>query len=298
MTLVMILLVRDEIDILRHNLSFHLASGVDHVVAIDNGSIDGTSDVLADFERQGVVTVIDEPEQDFSQSTWTTKAALIARDRFGADWILSNDADEFWVSREGNLKDQLRQTKADVLLCPRMNMVFPWDDNSDDNGDDNRDGAWATKCVYRVQKPVKIPRLTRHLTDKLPCPYFYLGLPDKALVRARHLTQITQGNHSAIFDHRAKIKRGEIDIFHFPFRSTSQFCLKVVNGGQAYARNKVLPSTTGWHWRRWYRMLQTQGIEAAMADALPNSEALERDLADGTVVEDHRMISLLDQMGL
>lgn len=284
----MTILVRDEIDIIERNLSFHLESGVDHIVAIDNGSVDGTRDILADFAHRGLVNVIDEPEQNFNQGVWMTNAAILARDELGADWILNNDADEFWVSRNGNLKDLLRASNADTLSCRRFNMLYPWDDC--------RDESWASKCIYRVRNPVQIPGLADRLTDDLPCPYFYLDLPNKALVQARHLRQIAQGNHSASFDHGATTEPGEIDIFHFPIRSTSQFRLKVVNGGGAYARNTALPPGMGWHWRRWYRMLQTQGIEATIADALPNSEALVRDLAIGIVVEDNRMKSLFERM--
>ncbi|MEQ9259839.1 MAG: glycosyltransferase family 2 protein [Roseovarius sp.] len=287
MKLIMTLLVRDEIDIVESNLSFHLESGVDHIVAIDNGSVDGTRDILADFARQGLVKIIDEPVQNFDQGAWMTNAAILARDELGADWILNNDADEFWVSRNGHLKDLLRASSADILSCSRLNMVYPWDDE--------RDESWAAKCIYRVRKPFKIPRLANRLTDDLPCPYFYLDLPNKALVRASRLTQIAQGNHSASFDYDATEAPGEIDIFHFPIRSTSQFRSKVVNGGGAYARNTVLPAGMGWHWRRWYRMLQTKGIEATIADAFPNREALKRGLADGIVVEDYRMNSLINR---
>ena len=40
MKLVMTLLVRDEEDIVRENLDFHLAQGVDEVIVTDNGSED------------------------------------------------------------------------------------------------------------------------------------------------------------------------------------------------------------------------------------------------------------------
>jgi hypothetical protein len=45
MKLVMTLLVRDEQDILRENLDFHLANSVDEIVLMDNRSVDGTADI-------------------------------------------------------------------------------------------------------------------------------------------------------------------------------------------------------------------------------------------------------------
>jgi hypothetical protein len=43
MKIVMTLLVRDEADIVDEHISFHLAAGVDFIVASDNGSSDGTT---------------------------------------------------------------------------------------------------------------------------------------------------------------------------------------------------------------------------------------------------------------
>ena len=46
MTLVMTLLARDEIDIVESWLAFHLNAGADLVIATDNRSEDGTTEVL------------------------------------------------------------------------------------------------------------------------------------------------------------------------------------------------------------------------------------------------------------
>lgn len=75
---VMTLLVRDEEDIVRANLDFHLARGVDFVVATDNRSEDATVSILEDYERQGVLRLLHEPADDYSQGRWVTRMARLA----------------------------------------------------------------------------------------------------------------------------------------------------------------------------------------------------------------------------
>ncbi len=49
--LIMTLLVRDEADILEYNICHHLNQGVDFIIAIDNGSIDKTPDILRKYQK-------------------------------------------------------------------------------------------------------------------------------------------------------------------------------------------------------------------------------------------------------
>lgn len=58
--LVMTLLVRNEEDIVRYNIDFHLSKGVDFIIATDNGSTDSTRDILKEYEKRGVLHLIDE----------------------------------------------------------------------------------------------------------------------------------------------------------------------------------------------------------------------------------------------
>jgi hypothetical protein len=46
--------------------------------------------------------------------------AELARDKYKADYIISNDADEFWSPKTGSLKDHLQQS---VVKVPRTNML-------------------------------------------------------------------------------------------------------------------------------------------------------------------------------
>ena len=112
MTLVMTLLARDEIDIVDSWLAFHLNAGVDLVIATDNRSQDGTTEVLEEYARSGHVHLIREPGEDLRQNEWVTRMARLAATEYGADWVINSDADEFWWPRGASLSRGARGRAA------------------------------------------------------------------------------------------------------------------------------------------------------------------------------------------
>jgi len=66
MTLVMTLLARDEADVIESWLEFHLNAGVDYMVATDNRSQDGTTDILERYASLNLEPVSMSPE-DFGK---------------------------------------------------------------------------------------------------------------------------------------------------------------------------------------------------------------------------------------
>ena len=112
MKLVMTLLARDEADVIESWLAFHLNAGADFVVATDNRSQDGTTDVLERYAREGLVHLIREPGDDLRQDEWVTRMARLAATDFGADWVINSDADEFWWPRGASLAHVLAAIPA------------------------------------------------------------------------------------------------------------------------------------------------------------------------------------------
>ena len=107
MKLVMTLLARDEADIVESWLAFHLNAGADFVIATDNRSEDGTTDVLERYAREGHVHLIREPGEDLRQDEWVTRMARLAATEFAADWVINSDADEFWWPSGASLSEML-----------------------------------------------------------------------------------------------------------------------------------------------------------------------------------------------
>src|SRR3954453_893705 len=112
MKLVMTLLARDEADVVDDNVKFHLNAGVDFVIAMDNLSHDGTTEILESYAKAGQLHLIRQASEYLRQADWITEMGRLAATEFGADWVIHGDADEFWWPRGESLKDVLDSIPA------------------------------------------------------------------------------------------------------------------------------------------------------------------------------------------
>ncbi len=122
----MTLLVRDEEDVIEANLAHHYAQGVDFVIATDNGSVDRTVAILEAEEQAGRLRLIHEPEDTYAQHRWVTRMARLAAAEHGADWVINNDADEFWFAarrRPGLDAGHRCPTTSTCVVAQRHNLI-------------------------------------------------------------------------------------------------------------------------------------------------------------------------------
>lgn len=115
MTVMAVMMVRDELDIIEQVLVHLLGEGVQHVIVSDNASTDGTTEVLCDFKlsHRDSVSVFLDPDVAYYQSDKMT--ALAARaGALGATWVIPVDADEIWYSKRGRLADVLERSPNNV----------------------------------------------------------------------------------------------------------------------------------------------------------------------------------------
>lgn len=127
MKLVMALKVRDEADIIELNLRYHAAQGIDEFIVTDNGSTDGTLEVLERWRDDGRLRLISEPAaEDFKEKGhwWVTRMGRMGAE-LGADWVLHADADEFWWPAGSTLREEFERVPLEygVVIAPRTEFV-------------------------------------------------------------------------------------------------------------------------------------------------------------------------------
>jgi hypothetical protein len=270
MTLVMTLLARNEADILHQNITYHLESGVDHVIVTDNLSQDQTADIIHDFARQGVATYLREQSDTHAQGKWVTRMARQAKAQFGASWVINNDADEFWIpSGGGSLRAYFKGLwRFNLVKAPRHDFVCQTGDQ----------GPFWQRMLHR--KTTSLNALGR-------------PLPMKVAHRGLATVEVGDGNHAVKGFRWPRTCHQGLEILHFPLRSRQQYYDKIRVGAAALARNTDLSQTTGATWRRQHEELQQTGT-LRYVDENELSEAQVRHLLqEGTLVRDTRLRDIL-----
>jgi hypothetical protein len=275
MRLVQTLLVRDEADVVDAQIAFHLEAGVDFVIATDNRSEDGTTEILERYERDGHLHLIREAGDDLRQSEWVTRMARLAATDFGADWVLNTDADEFWWPQESSLKDVL------AAIPPRFGVVR---------------GAWRNF----VPRPDDGRSFSERMTTRLARPAFHhhpLSTHSKSAHRAVADVRIGRGNHEA-FGEGLHPLRGwyPFEVLHFPVRSLEHCVRKYVTQFIALEKNaeKGIPD----HMAEAHRAYELGRLEEFYAPLVVDDDALERGLASGLLATDVRLRDALRTLGL
>ncbi|RLK47751.1 glycosyltransferase family 2 protein [Microbacterium telephonicum] len=268
MTLVMTVMVRDEADIIAAMVEYHLASGVDVLLITDNGSVDGTREILAEYEGDPRVFVVDDPVQDKNQAAKVTAMARRAATDFGADWVINADADEFFVPKDRSL------TLGELFSQMPKSIVSATIPVVDMTGAPGRDGTGLARLLHRDER------------DEFTL-YGRSGLHAHATHDAIHIGDpnvvVAQGNHYVSLASNGPVPTGlELESLHFPWRSFRQFERKVRNAGVAYEANPRIRPSPRHHGMRDYRFLRAGALEESyvfrhpLATELGNAE-LPRD---------------------
>jgi len=261
MRLVMTLVVRDEVDIVDAQLAYHLAAGVDFVLATDHGSTDGTLDVLRRYEREGRLRLFGV-SGEMRESEWRTHMARLAATEHGADWVINTDADEFWLPRAATLKESLGAVPSEIGV------------------------VWALTCHF-VPRPDDGRSFAERMTARF-APQAALNDPTspyrphaKAAHRADPDIVVWFGSHRVTTGLRALPGWHPADVFHFPFRTLAQYERK--SSRRARGDRPLGQYVRGLQARERGR------LEDVYGSLVVSDESVARGIAEGSLVEDMRL---------
>jgi Glycosyl transferase family 2 len=265
---VMTVAARDEADIVDAQIAFHLHAGVDFVIATDNRSQDGTTEIFERYERAGVLRLIHEPGEDMRQDLWVTSMARLAAAEHDADWVLHADADEFWWPRGGSFKDVF------ATIPERFGVVR---------------GCWR----HFAPRPEAHPFFAERMIVRLCAPAYpgdketIFHAHQKVAHRADPEVSIEPGNHNVDGDRLAPFRGWHpLEVLHFSLRSAEQLERKAVRDWQGWSRNPFGPTA---HQVRAYEARSGGRIQEYFDTFVVDDAALERGLGDGTLAVDTRL---------
>jgi hypothetical protein len=265
MKLVMTLLARDEADILDAQIKYHLNAGVDFVIATDNRSEDGTTEILESYAEAGQLHLIREDGEYLQQAEWITRMGRLAATELGADWVIHSDADEFWWPRGDSLNDVLSSIPRRYGIVRALLRHFvPRPEGA---------GSFAERMTVRVSSssPINDPR-----------SLFRPNL--KVIHRGDPNVNVSIGAQR-LLDSSLVPLRGwyPVEFFHFPVRSLEQ-C------GRKYAHQQTGPAQTPSPYYDRVRALIDEGrLEEVYESLVVDDDALKRGLEEGTLVLDTRL---------
>jgi Glycosyl transferase family 2 len=266
MKLVMTLLARNEADIVDAQIAFHLHAGVDFVIATDNRSDDGTTEILERYERAGHLRLLHEGGDDMQQQEWVTRMARLAATEHGADWVINTDADEFWWPRGGTLKEVLE------LVPERFGVVR---------------GCWR----HFLPRPEGDQFFAERMTVRLARPSFagdkrtIFHAHQKVAHRARPDVVVEAGNHYARGTGLHPLRGWyPIEVMHFSIRSVAQLVRKS-EGGWSRNESYVLAP----HQRHLDEAAHARDVARYFESFVVGDQRLAAGLADGSLATDVRL---------
>lgn len=267
--IVMTVMVRDEVDVMAAMIEHHLSQGVDLIIATDNGSVDGTREVLASYAESGRVELHDYPAYDKNQTGVVSKMASRAAAVHHATWVINADADEFFVPQDPalTLREALRGIPTGIgsFSARVVNMT----------GEPARDGGFFDRLVLRDERDESSLMATVALHAHPTADVIHVG---------RVGVTVQQGNHGVDIPSMGEPDDAfAIEVLHYPWRTYRQYSTKILNTGRSYQSNPDVNPSPRHHGMRDFRFFNAGVLEPLYLVRHPRSESDEGFVRDERV---------------
>jgi len=279
MTFAVTAMVRDEADVIRPWVLYHVAQGADVIIVTDNASTDGTTEILREFEADGTIVLHHDPVHRKQQGTVVTGMAREAAVVHGADWVVNADADEFLVPVDRSLRLSDVFARLDPALgsfgVPVVNLVGPIAES----------GAGFDRLVWRDgrsnEQLQEVGVLAQPTSNAV-----HVGDPEVTVVQGNHMVSVASTGTPP--DELA------LEVLHLPWRSWQQFRHKVELAGAGYEANPDLTPSPSHHGMRDYARLREGTLLSYYAARHP----VEDEIADGPFTLDATIPDFLAHAGV
>ena len=246
-------MVRNEVDIVRVNVLYHLSLGFDRLLIVDNASTDGTRRELRKLGRDPRVRWMRD-RGPFRQGEVFTE---LARQAFseGADWVAPVDADDFWYARGSSLKQVLAESGAAALRVRHVDFIQRREQRESSPDE-------LLYMIRRVPEPVD-RALVPELLAAGKVSYIEMARLQKIISRASEAVKMVKGAHSVEGVEGPVRETDGLSLLHAPLRSLAHLESRAASADRRFGTGASLGP--GWHARRWQRLKEDGVLEREWA---------------------------------
>ncbi len=225
--------VKNEADIIEYFLRYH-AQFFDSILVIDNGSIDGTYEIINSLIDEGLpIMLIDEAASEFDAYKFANKYTYNFVKSNNIDFLVLMDADEMLINIAGaGVREEIEKLSDDTIY------YLLWRTYIYKNAPDR---------MFRVEDyPVYRDDTQEKFTKVI--------VPGKMVLEKKLI--IAEGNHSAkVLGGSKEGKAENLRFAHFPIRGKNQYTKQIILNSinmLSYPDNGI---QTGSHWKKMYDIM-------------------------------------------
>jgi len=277
MRLVMTFRVRDEADALEENLRFHRAQGVDRFIALEDGVTEPVGEILDRWSAAGLLERITRPADatPLRRAEWITEMARRAATHHAADWVVNNDADEFWWPLRGTLREAFAALpgRYAALSAPRTEFVpRPGDE------------PWPERLVFRERLSSTLPKRAHRGHPEVFATPHTARIPGSGPPAHRGRAWLrTAADRQRPSGEPLPAPAWPVRVLHFPVRSSEQFSARVERAYRAGRHSAVERA------RELYAALEAGTLARRYAEATYDDGEIAAGVASGELVRDTRL---------
>jgi glycosyl transferase family 2 len=277
--IVLLTLPSDQGDLLEAYLEWHLALGVDLIIAQDCGSTDDTRDILERFSSRGHLEWFTMPDRNMAKHDPADVLARAALESHAPDWLILTDVDEFLCPHGNDLRPILDRARTDgitAITMPCANMTGPMPEPSQ---------SAIEALTLRVDEPVT-PTLDEYVSGDIPVPYVFVKHEPKTAAWAPAFVKYGPGTHTVVTTWGKSEWAADLRVLHYPVRGFERLQTKVANMAAFFEVNTHMQPPLLWHWHRWLRLEQEGRLREDYERQFVSPRRAEQLIRDGVCTVD------------